>query len=132
MGSWADSILIAAATRRQAKSLPGLSAASISSILIPKSSAPVREATEEYLTSEDVYARWMDECCLISPQAGSTRVSVLYQNFREWCERSGEYVPSQKRFSQEIANKGFEKYESTGMRYQGIALREQEAGVARK
>jgi putative DNA primase/helicase len=86
--------------------------------------AAVRDATDEYLNSEDALASWMDECVIQSPQAGTTKTSLLYQNFKLWAERTGEYCGSQKRFSQDLKDRGFVIRESHGKVIDGIALRD--------
>jgi putative DNA primase/helicase len=84
----------------------------------------VRDATAEYFRAEDAILSWMDERAIISPQAGTTRTSVLYEDFKMWAERTGEHCGSQKRFSQELQDRGFKIRESHGKVVDGIALRE--------
>jgi putative DNA primase/helicase len=84
----------------------------------------VRNATEQYLSAEDIIAQWLDECCLVSSQAGSSRASVLYGSYKSWAEAGNEHVLSQRRFGQKLQDKGFNKRESHGFVYDGIALRE--------
>src|SRR5208337_1106954 len=57
----------------------------------------VREATGDYFGAEDALGRWIDECCNlgIKQQASS---NALFTNWREWAEKAGEYVGSQKNF----------------------------------
>jgi putative DNA primase/helicase len=83
----------------------------------------VRNATEEYFTTEDAIRSWLDECAIVSPQAGTTKTSVLYQNFKAWAERTGEYCGSQKRFSQDLQNRGLVIRRSMGKVVDGVALR---------
>lgn len=88
--------------------------------------AIVRSATADYFTAEDALGQWLGECC-ITGRAYWTAGAVLFSSWREWCERSGEYVGSQKRFSQALQARGFEPG-STGhdkaRGFAGIALRE--------
>ncbi len=86
--------------------------------------AVVREATAEYLLSEDAISSWVEERALVSPQAGSTKSSVLYQDFKQWAEQRGEHCGSEKRFSQELADRGFRKYRSNGTRFECIGLKD--------
>ena len=87
--------------------------------------AAVRDATEEYFRTEDALLSWLDERVIVSPQAGTTRTSVLYQDYKEWAESTGEFCGSQKRFSQDLADKGFKIRQSHGMVIDGMALRSQ-------
>jgi len=82
----------------------------------------VVEATEEYLSSQDALGRWLEERCLVSPQAGSTRASVLHQDYSRWAEQQREYALSQVRFSQELVGRGFIKRTSNGVLFDGIAI----------
>ena len=87
----------------------------------------VRQATEEYLSAEDAIATWIAERVIVSPQAGTTRTSLLYQDYKVWTERTGEHSGSQKRFSQDLKDRGFTIRESHGKVIDGIALRTEEA-----
>src|SRR5215813_144248 len=66
----------------------------------------VREATDEYLLSEDGVASWMEQCCIISTQVGSTDVRELHGNYLAWADRAREQVLPQKTFSQHYRRKG--------------------------
>jgi putative DNA primase/helicase len=85
--------------------------------------AAVRDATEEYFAAEDAILSWIEERCIISPQAGTTKTSALYQDFKNWADRTGEFCGSQKRFSQNLKNRGLVIRESHGKVIDGIALR---------
>jgi putative DNA primase/helicase len=84
--------------------------------------AAVRDATEEYLAAEDVFQTWLDDRCILSPQAGSTKSSLLYEDFRKWAERSGERCGTQRWFSQGLMERGFKIRRSMGKRVDGITL----------
>jgi putative DNA primase/helicase len=85
----------------------------------------VSNATADYLASEDTVGRWIDECCVCSTGLW-TPGSKLYASFQQWCERTGERQWSQKRFSQALKTRGFER-ERTGAigarGFSGIATR---------
>lgn len=66
----------------------------------------VTRATEEYLASEDVLARWIDECC-VTERTLWTATSVLFKSWREWCDRNEEHSCSQRRFSEQLESRGF-------------------------
>lgn len=87
----------------------------------------VRDATEEYFSAEDAIRTWLDERCIVSPQAGTTKTSALYQDFKTWAERTGEFCGSQKRFSQDLKDRGFVIRESHVKVIDGITLRSEES-----
>jgi P4 family phage/plasmid primase-like protien len=66
----------------------------------------VTAATESYMASEDALGRWLDEKTVKAANAtvGST---ALFQAWRRWADAAGEYVGSQKRFSQNLEARGF-------------------------
>ena len=66
------------------------------------------EATEEYFEDEDAVGRWLEERCLIDPNAKAP-VSDLFADWKQWAERAGEFVGSIKRFSEQLINREFEK-----------------------
>ena len=68
----------------------------------------VRAATEDYLTSQDTLETWIAECC-DADKAFSGKVSVLFDSFRGWCERSGEFVIGRKRFVEALLSRGYDK-----------------------
>ena len=90
--------------------------------------AAVRDATDKYFSAEDAILSWLDERTIVSPQAGTTRSSVLYQDYKAWAEQTGEFCGSQKRFSQDLMDRGFEIRDSHGRVVDGIALRSKEGG----
>ena len=73
-------------------------------LVVPK---VVESATENYLATEDAVGRWIDECCELDPQA-SEAVAKLYNSWSGWATRYGEFIGSGKRFSQMLADRGFE------------------------
>ncbi len=72
----------------------------------------VLEATEEYFEAQDALGRWIGEACLLNPSV-SSRTAALYASWKKWAEEAGEYVGSEKRLSQNLANRGFQKVTGT-------------------
>lgn len=70
--------------------------------------ASVLSATEEYFEAEDALGQWLDERCQLHPEM-RTPTADLFDDWREWCEKSGEYVGSIKRFAEVLLVRGFEK-----------------------
>ena len=83
----------------------------------------VVDATEEYLTSENTFQSWLDECCIQSAN-NFEKVSLLFARWQHWAEGSGEYVGTKRRFSARLEAHGFERKKGTaGVReYVGLKL----------
>ncbi|MGE0759032.1 MAG: phage/plasmid primase, P4 family [Pirellulaceae bacterium] len=76
--------------------------------------AAVRAASEEYLESEDVRSQWFRECFEdVRQQVGSApppiRSNDLFQSWKIWAERHGEYVGSQKALTEWLKQRQFRK-----------------------
>jgi putative DNA primase/helicase len=72
-------------------------------------------AVEDYASSEDTLGQWIDDCLDLETEA-RTPSADAYQNFSRWAEREGAYVPSSKRFIQQLVDRGFAKVRSGGVR----------------
>jgi putative DNA primase/helicase len=85
----------------------------------------VRNATSEYLAAEDAIGRWIEDRCVTGRQLW-TAGAVLFSDWQQWCEQSGERPGSRKRLSQALEAQGFIQ-ERTGANstrgFAGIALR---------
>jgi putative DNA primase/helicase len=82
----------------------------------------VRVATKEYRVAEDRIGRFTSECCLTGPDY-RIRASVLYAAYVGWTKTSNEGEPmSLRAFGEEIERRGFQKKESHGVWYLGVAL----------
>ena len=84
----------------------------------------VRAATDEYLAAEDGLAIWLDERCDEERNAQETTAD-LFASWKRWAEQAGEYIGSKKRFTQNLASRGFEAARlGGGVRcFRGISLR---------
>ncbi len=86
----------------------------------------VTKATGDYLQAEDAMGTWLAECCNMDAdkEAGST---ALFTAWKTWAEAAGEYVGSQKRFSQSMQDREFESIRLTGgggaAGFKGIGLK---------
>jgi putative DNA primase/helicase len=67
----------------------------------------VRNATAEYLASEDAVGRWIDERC-IRDQGAWTSSGSLFADWKSWCQRNGEREGSQKHFAEQLETHGFQ------------------------
>ena len=83
-------------------------------------------ATKEYFESEDALGRWLEERCVRVKTARSL-TSELFSDWKQWADAAGEFVGSQRRFSDLLLTRGLEKWRnSAGVRgYQGVGLAEQ-------
>jgi putative DNA primase/helicase len=86
---------------------------------VPKA---VRDATKDYLASEDLLSRWIEDCCVrLSGKWESA--TALFRNWRLWCMENQEDPGSQKRFSENLESHGFEPKRTKKARgFNGIGL----------
>ena len=86
--------------------------------------ASVLSATEEYFEAEDALGRWIDERCVRIDRARSL-TAELFNDWKAWVEAAGEFVGSQRRFSDQLVARGVEKWRNgLGVRgFQGIGLK---------
>ena len=85
----------------------------------------VVEATEEYFEAEDALGRWIDERCVREPNAKSL-TTELFNDWKQWADSAGEFVGSQRRFSDLLITRGLEKWRnSVGVRgFRGVGLKD--------
>lgn len=68
----------------------------------------VEEVTEAYRGQEDWLSNFLSECCT-SDADGRTGAAELYQAYRAWAERSGDYVRRLPDFNTAMEAAGFQK-----------------------
>lgn len=83
--------------------------------------ASVRTATSEYLSEEDSVGAWITECCTIS-ETRFTLLRELYDSWRRWADKAGEFAGSQKRFARSLQERGFPKRRQGGTGRVGFEL----------
>ena len=66
----------------------------------------VRNATADYLESEDALGQWLAERCLVGPSFQATS-GDLFQSWKEWAEAAGEHVGSQKALTHALQDRDF-------------------------
>ncbi len=83
----------------------------------------VAEATKEYRDSEDLVGRFIGECCLVG-DGRQIQSSELYDAFSSWYEQevSKRREFSNKRFSEILAKKGYEKRKISSMYWIGLDI----------
>jgi putative DNA primase/helicase len=84
----------------------------------------VLDATEEYFEAEDALGRWLEERCVIEANAKSL-TAELFSDWKQWADSAGEFIGSQKRFSDLLLTRGIEKWRNTtGLRgFRGLGLK---------
>jgi putative DNA primase/helicase len=65
-------------------------------------SASVRRATADYRDSQNRTKRFFDECIVSAKPTEYALSEDVYGAFKVWCERNGEYHPSQTKFGMEF------------------------------
>jgi putative DNA primase/helicase len=84
----------------------------------------IMDATAAYLTDEDVFGHWLEDACELDPQCHEP-VNLLHQSYRRWAERAGERLLGSKRFSQALAERGYQRVKMGGgvRGFQGLRLK---------
>jgi putative DNA primase/helicase len=85
----------------------------------------VLDATEGYLADEDAIGRFLDERCEVGDMLAMEEVKELFASWRDWCNATGEYAGSTKRFSQNLETRGFQRIQHPSNRracFAGIRL----------
>jgi putative DNA primase/helicase len=83
----------------------------------------VREATDEYLSDQDVIAQWCDEWIEDDPRA-FTRTKELFANWKHWCEERNLTPGTEMAFSNSLAESGYIQHRKKfGRGFEGISLR---------
>ncbi len=95
----------------------------------------VRKATRAYRAEMDVLAAFLADCCL-RDEDETAFAGELWGAWKLWCEETGEYAGTQKRFGGQLAERGFLNHRDsrTGRKvWSGLALRsnwESRAGLS--
>lgn len=84
----------------------------------------VVSATDEYFEAEDAIGRWLEENCVLQASVQSL-TAELFNDWKQWADSTGEFVGSQRRFSDLLITRGIEKWRnSMGLRgFRGISLK---------
>jgi len=82
----------------------------------------VKDATDEYLASEDLLAQWIEERC-VKEGSRSALTQDLFADWQFWCQGNSYHCDSIKRFSQNLESHGFKRVHTRdGNRFEGISL----------
>lgn len=91
----------------------------IEGLCMPKE---VKAATEGYRAEQDTLASFLDEYSISDP-AGQVKAGDLYDAYEKWSEENGEMPQSQRKFTQCLEEKGFNRYRGTGNKYVWTGLK---------
>jgi len=82
----------------------------------------VKAATEAYREEMDILAAFLNERCVISPEA-VTPAKDLYAAYTQWCFEYGERPETQRSFGMRLSERGFERTKHKGRcHWRGITL----------
>jgi P4 family phage/plasmid primase-like protien len=70
-------------------------------------------ATAEYREEMDTLSQFIEECCEVG-DALKVNAGALYEAYKDWCNKSGEYVTSQRVFGERLTERGFAPDKGTG------------------
>jgi len=86
----------------------------------------VRDATEDYLSGEDLFGRWIEDRVVVTAGAWAPN-ALLYSNYRQYCLSEGEEACSRKRFAQQLDTRGFRRERRSSARgTRGLMLRDRQ------
>ena len=84
----------------------------------------VVEAIAAYRGMNDWMGIFMDECCEVGADL-DCKSGELYEEFRAYCQRTGEYPRTNADFALELEKRGFlRKKKKSGMWVQGVQLKD--------
>jgi putative DNA primase/helicase len=108
--------------------LPGILAWAVRGCLAWKQNNDLQEpeavldATQAYRTEMDSVARFLDECCLVLPDA-RVKASILYERYKQWCLDTGEELLTLTKLGTALDRRGIEKRQSGGVYWRlGLGL----------
>jgi putative DNA primase/helicase len=86
--------------------------------------AKVLDATEEYLTSQDSLAQWIDDRCVKDVDCFAT-YKDLFADWKQYADQAHEYVGTQRALMTRLAERGYERGHNpagTARVFRGIGL----------
>lgn len=112
--------------------LPGVLALAVQACLnwqahgLPTAAA-VSAATSEYRTESDALGRFVDDACVLHPDA-KAKATDLYSRFAYWCQANGEHALSKQAFGRRLSEHGFTQARTNalGRHWLGVGIRHDE------
>jgi|TARA_B110000908_G_C9940545_1_gene308061 putative DNA primase/helicase len=84
----------------------------------------VKKGTRAYKSEMGVISSWIKECCITDVKS-EEQSSVLYEPFRLWPHKKGEYVVNTRKFKQKLLQKDIQlSQKSKGSIYSGFRLQD--------
>jgi P4 family phage/plasmid primase-like protien len=94
-----------------------------------KAPASVKLATDNYLSSQDAFAAWIEERCELKDDAWTSRATA-FTSWRFWASSAGENVGSRVEFLDALRNRDFEESGRKGERgFKGLFLKPPAADI---
>lgn len=89
--------------------------------------ACVREAIQKYRGENDWLTHFLEECCVVE-QTASAKSGEVWDSYKAYCARIGEYVRSTTEFYTALENRGFGRHRLKNGRFiLGLRLNDSEA-----
>ena len=76
--------------------------------------ASVTEATDAYFADQDTVGQWLEECTYDAGPAALTRLSVLFESWKQWCEERNLKPGSTNFLSGTLQERGYAKKREAG------------------
>ena len=87
--------------------------------------ASVKLATSEYQEEEDIFGKWLLECCNLTFN-NRELANELHNSYKKWCELNGFLYMNSNMFGRSMSERGFIKKKSNGKTaWQGIELNQE-------
>ena len=87
--------------------------------------ARVKQASEAYFATQDVFGEWLETACYVDPDSGAgDKPQILFTSCCAYLESQGERKINSRVFAERMRGKGFEASKYNGeRRYKGVLLR---------
>ena len=82
----------------------------------------IQDEIDTYKYEQDSIAQFIDECCLIGDTL-SVENGLMYQKYADFCKDNGEYQRTQRRFSQNMKERGIAQTRGSKRYWEGIMLK---------
>ncbi len=84
----------------------------------------VNEATRDYFEAQDIFGRWLTDCCTVSPGVGQERPAKLLASYQDWCKENAEPEPDNRKLRPMLERMGLKYVVNKGARIvRGISLK---------
>jgi putative DNA primase/helicase len=85
----------------------------------------VRQAVKDYMTEENIVARWLRDCCTKIHHGGMTPKQA-FASFKQWADERDEYYQGERWFNVRMTQLGEKSTVSNSKRfYPGLVLQEE-------